>query len=105
MALVETQTAETHQPARKRQKTQNAAASSSKPTNRLFAPFRALGLVSNHVPFALQTRTFKGATEVALEELGKKVDEAMETLECVPFFLFVSFLLFSSPAWRFFSIR
>lgn len=33
----------------------------SKP--RLFAPFRALGLVTNHVPFALQTRSFKGATE------------------------------------------
>lgn len=30
---------------------------------RLFAPFRALGLVTNHVPFVLQTRSFKGATE------------------------------------------
>jgi U3 small nucleolar RNA-associated protein 21 len=29
----------------------------------LFAPFRALGLVTNHVPFALQTRTFKGASD------------------------------------------
>ena len=30
---------------------------------KLFAPFRALGLISNHVPFVLQTRSQKGATE------------------------------------------
>jgi len=30
---------------------------------RLFAPFRAIGLVTNHVPFVLQTRSFKGATD------------------------------------------
>ncbi|KAN0077061.1 Utp21 specific WD40 associated putative domain containing protein [Tylopilus felleus] len=30
---------------------------------RLFAPFRALGLVTNHIPFYLQTRSHKGATE------------------------------------------
>ena len=29
----------------------------------LFAPFRALGLVTNHLPFYLQTRSHKGATE------------------------------------------
>lgn len=29
----------------------------------LFAPFRALGIITNHIPFALQTRSFKGATE------------------------------------------
>lgn len=29
---------------------------------RLFAPFRALGLVTNHIPFVLQTRSYKGAT-------------------------------------------
>jgi U3 small nucleolar RNA-associated protein 21 len=29
----------------------------------IFAPFRALGLVTNHVPFALQTRSFKGAAD------------------------------------------
>lgn len=35
----------------------------SKPrsTARLFAPFRALGFISNHVPFALQVRSAKGA--------------------------------------------
>jgi U3 small nucleolar RNA-associated protein 21 len=30
---------------------------------RLFVPFRALGLVTNHVPFVIQTRSFKGATD------------------------------------------
>ncbi|RDX56504.1 Utp21-domain-containing protein [Lentinus brumalis] len=30
---------------------------------RLFAPFRALGLVTNNVPFVLQTRSHKGATD------------------------------------------
>ena len=29
---------------------------------RLFAPFRALGYITNHVPFAMQVRSFKGAT-------------------------------------------
>jgi U3 small nucleolar RNA-associated protein 21 len=31
--------------------------------HRLFAPFRALGLITNHVPFILQLRSFKGATD------------------------------------------
>jgi hypothetical protein len=30
---------------------------------RLFAPFRALGLITNHVPFVLQTRSHKGAID------------------------------------------
>lgn len=30
---------------------------------RLFAPFRALGLITNHVPFVLQARSHKGATD------------------------------------------
>ncbi|THH13858.1 hypothetical protein EW146_g6403 [Bondarzewia mesenterica] len=30
---------------------------------RLFAPFRALGLITNHVPFALQARSYKGSTD------------------------------------------
>ncbi|KAI6045674.1 Utp21 specific WD40 associated putative domain-containing protein [Pisolithus marmoratus] len=30
---------------------------------RLFAPFRALGLITNHVPFCVQTRSHKGATD------------------------------------------
>lgn len=31
--------------------------------HRLFVPFRALGLITNHIPFHLQTRSHKGATE------------------------------------------
>ncbi|KAH7912241.1 Utp21 specific WD40 associated putative domain-containing protein [Hygrophoropsis aurantiaca] len=30
---------------------------------RLFVPFRALGLITNHIPFSLQTRSHKGATD------------------------------------------
>ena len=30
---------------------------------RLFAPFRALGFITNHIPFALQVRQAKGALE------------------------------------------
>ncbi|GJJ12631.1 hypothetical protein Clacol_006874 [Clathrus columnatus] len=33
------------------------------PKDRLFAPFRALGFVTNHVPFVLQVRTYKGSSE------------------------------------------
>lgn len=33
------------------------------PTPRLFAPFRALGFITNHVPFALQVRQAKGALD------------------------------------------
>ena len=33
----------------------------SRSTARLFAPFRALGFISNDVPFALQVRSAKGA--------------------------------------------
>lgn len=43
----------------------NTASSLQKPdanSHRLYAPFRALGLVTNHVPFAVQTRTTKGST-------------------------------------------
>jgi U3 small nucleolar RNA-associated protein 21 len=32
-------------------------------SRRLFAPFRALGLITNQVPFALQLRAVKGSTE------------------------------------------
>jgi U3 small nucleolar RNA-associated protein 21 len=33
-----------------------------KDNRRLFAPFRALGFVTNHIPFAMQVRSYKGAT-------------------------------------------
>lgn len=48
-------------PPRKRLRQDAQQTKSSK--ERLFVPFRALGLVTNHVPFVLQTRSFKGATE------------------------------------------
>ncbi|EGO20885.1 hypothetical protein SERLADRAFT_363098 [Serpula lacrymans var. lacrymans S7.9] len=32
-------------------------------TPRLFAPFRALGLITNHIPLFIQTRSHKGATD------------------------------------------
>ena len=35
----------------------------SKDEPRLFVPFRALGLITNHIPFVLQTRSHKGATD------------------------------------------
>ncbi|CEL51962.1 hypothetical protein RSOLAG1IB_00499 [Rhizoctonia solani AG-1 IB] len=41
----------------------------------LFAPFRALGIITNHVPFAIQARSYKGDSEgpklVILTCLGK----------------------------------
>ncbi|KAG8746806.1 hypothetical protein FRC12_014216 [Ceratobasidium sp. 428] len=35
----------------------------AKPRSTLFAPFRALGIITNHVPFAMQARSFKGDSE------------------------------------------
>ncbi|KIL69996.1 hypothetical protein M378DRAFT_184349 [Amanita muscaria Koide BX008] len=49
-------------PPRKRQKQALQQTKVSKEP-RLFVPFRVLGLVTNHVPFVLQTRSFKGATD------------------------------------------
>lgn len=34
-----------------------------RPHQSLYAPFRALGLVTNDVAFAVETRSFKGSTE------------------------------------------
>ncbi|TEB25911.1 Utp21-domain-containing protein [Coprinellus micaceus] len=52
-------------PPRKRPRQEAGSTSNavSKREPRLFVPFRALGLITNHVPFVLQTRSFKGATE------------------------------------------
>ena len=58
-----TQTAhdeETSPPPRKRVRVDSATKPVSKEP-RLFAPFRALGLITNHVPFVLQARSYKGA--------------------------------------------
>ncbi|KAL1735373.1 Utp21 specific WD40 associated putative domain-containing protein [Schizophyllum commune] len=42
----------------------NPTSTSSSPSSpRLFAPFRALGIITNHVPFALQARSHKGAVD------------------------------------------
>lgn len=51
-------------PPRKRLRTDTtASAQKAKAEPRLFAPFRALGLITNSVPFVLQTRSHKGATD------------------------------------------
>ena len=51
---------ETSPPPRKRVRV-DAQTTSEKKEPRLFAPFRALGLITNHVPFVLQARSYKGA--------------------------------------------
>ncbi|KAJ7063493.1 Utp21 specific WD40 associated putative domain-containing protein [Mycena amicta] len=48
-------------PPRKRQRLQKSSKGQLEP--RLFVPFRALGLVTDSVPFVLQTRSHKGATD------------------------------------------
>ncbi|KAI0320117.1 Utp21-domain-containing protein [Amylostereum chailletii] len=50
---------------RKRARADSTSTYPSPPShsNRLFAPFRALGLITNHVPFSLQLRSFKGSTD------------------------------------------
>lgn len=54
--------ASSSQPPRKRLR-QDLDTAAPKTTNepRLFVPFRALGLITNHIPFVLQTRSHKGA--------------------------------------------
>ncbi len=53
------------QPPRKkiRRTASSTSAQKQRAEPRLFVPFRALGLVTNHVPFVLQTRSYKGATD------------------------------------------
>jgi U3 small nucleolar RNA-associated protein 21 len=43
------------------QTAQHTLVSETPNSPRLFAPFRALGLITNQVPFALQVRTVKGS--------------------------------------------
>ena len=50
-------------PPRKRIRADSSPYTSSKKEPHLFIPFRALGLVTNHVPFIVQTRSYKGSTE------------------------------------------
>jgi len=51
---------EGERPRKKRKQTESG--SSKGDNRRLFAPFRALGFITNHVPFAMQVRSYKGAT-------------------------------------------
>ncbi|KAF5369178.1 hypothetical protein D9615_009977 [Tricholomella constricta] len=54
----------TNQPPRKRLRQDPESVAQKTPKEpRLFVPFRALGLITNYVPFVLQTRTHKGATD------------------------------------------
>ncbi|KXN80981.1 hypothetical protein AN958_06493 [Leucoagaricus sp. SymC.cos] len=53
----------TRPPPRKRQRQDKLTTVHKVQEPRLFAPFRALGLITNHVPFVLQTRSYKGATD------------------------------------------
>lgn len=48
---------------RLRQDPVSVASNFTKAEPRLFVPFRALGLITNHIPFVLQTRSHKGATD------------------------------------------
>ncbi|KAJ7632781.1 Utp21 specific WD40 associated putative domain-containing protein [Roridomyces roridus] len=50
-------------PPRKRLRQDLPSTRTTKREPRLFVPFRALGLITNDVPFVLQTRSYKGATE------------------------------------------
>ena len=53
------------QPPRKRLRQESSTVAPAKTTRgpRLFVPFRALGLITNHIPFVLQARSHKGATD------------------------------------------
>jgi U3 small nucleolar RNA-associated protein 21 len=55
---------EDSEPPRKRLKSSKITTNEISPSQnkQLFAPFRALGFITNHVPFAMQVRSFKGAT-------------------------------------------
>ncbi|KAF9265570.1 Utp21-domain-containing protein [Marasmius fiardii PR-910] len=55
--------AEDSTPPRKKARQILKKSSKSPNESRIFVPFRALGLVTNHVPFVLQTRSHKGATD------------------------------------------
>ncbi|KAJ7741593.1 Utp21 specific WD40 associated putative domain-containing protein [Mycena maculata] len=50
-------------PPRKRLRQDPPSKHKSQQEPRLFVPFRALGLITDNVPFVLQTRSYKGATD------------------------------------------
>ncbi|KAK7054659.1 rRNA-processing protein utp21 [Paramarasmius palmivorus] len=54
---------DTTAPPRKRPRQSTKRSTRPKNESRIFVPFRALGLITNHIPFVLQTRSHKGATD------------------------------------------
>ncbi|KZT71306.1 Utp21-domain-containing protein [Daedalea quercina L-15889] len=62
MAVVSTQAGPSTPPPRKRARVDYEGPQKTEQP-RLYAPFRALGLVTNAVPFVMQTRSHKGATD------------------------------------------
>jgi U3 small nucleolar RNA-associated protein 21 len=67
MAVVPADEEAIHPPSKRiRSSPENTGASTppkSLASRRLFAPFRALGIITNEVPFALQLRAVKGSAE------------------------------------------
>ena len=63
MAVVAPEAGPSSPPPRKRARVDHDAPAVKASQPRLFAPFRALGLITNEVPFVLQTRSHKGATD------------------------------------------
>uniref|UniRef100_A0A0W0EUF7 Uncharacterized protein n=1 Tax=Moniliophthora roreri TaxID=221103 RepID=A0A0W0EUF7_MONRR len=50
-------------PPRKKLRKSTKKSTRSGNESRIFVPFRALGIITNHIPFILQTRSHKGATD------------------------------------------
>ena len=89
--------AEAQERPRKRIKKEPKALSYDHENRRLFAPFRALGFVSNHVPFAMQVRTYKGATTAPRVHILTCLGRAWAELEGEKMrLLFVGGLFFQS---------
>ena len=63
MVVTETEERLQAPPRKKPRQLPNPQSTEAPRDHRLFVPFRALGLVTNHVPFVLQTRSHKGATD------------------------------------------
>ncbi|KAJ7273299.1 Utp21 specific WD40 associated putative domain-containing protein [Mycena rebaudengoi] len=61
--MVASTSSEDTPPPRKRLRQNPPSTRKTQQEPRLFVPFRALGLITDHVPFVLQTRSYKGATD------------------------------------------
>ena len=62
MAVVSTEAGPSSPPPRKRVRVDHEGPQQTEQP-RLYAPFRALGMITNAVPFVMQTRSHKGATD------------------------------------------